>query len=256
MLVNVDDRTSGLVIRALRRRRGWSQRELATRSRVSQSTISRAERGWLENLTLRVIRAMFAALEARVLLTPRWRGAELERLLDEDHSTIVVETARRLQALGWAVELEVTYSEWGERGSIDVLGLREAERSVVVVEVKTDVASSEAIGRKLDEKARLAPSIVSQRWGWTPIGVGRLLVMRDSTRLRRLIERHEVISRMFPVDARAIRRWLRRPAGMMAGLWFLSDTRPRTQRRAPAGPGRRVARNPSVGITEKAGVEP
>ncbi len=232
MIPRVDDRTSGLIIRALRRRRGWSQAELAGRTGVSQSTVSRAERGWLEDLTLRTIRALFAALEARVQLAPRWKGAELERLLDQDHSVIVAQIARRLEALGWTAELEVTYSEYGERGSIDVLGLRPADRAIVVVEVKTDIASSEAIGRKVDEKARLAPQIVSERWGWTPTSVGRLVVMPDSMRLRRLVERHEVIGRMFPVDAIAIRRWLRRPGGPMAGLWFISDTRPKTQRGA------------------------
>jgi HTH-type transcriptional regulator/antitoxin HipB len=244
----VDDRTSGLVIRALRRRRGWSQKELAARTDVSQSTVSRAERGWLEELTLRVIRAIFAALEARVQLTPRWKGAELERLLDEAHAVVVAEVARRLVALGWIVELEVTYSEWGERGSIDVLGLRVADGAIVVVEVKTDVASTEALARKLDEKARLAPGIVSRRWRWEPTVVGRLLVMPDETRLRRLVRHHEVIARMFPVDAVAIRRWLSHPDGAMTGLWFLSDTRPLTQRRAQADRRPRIAGRASVRV--------
>lgn len=98
ILPGVDDRTSGLVIRSLRRRRGWSQRELAARVGISQSTVSRAERGWLGELTLRAIRALFAALEARVELAPRWRGAQLERLLDEDHGIVVSQVARRLEA--------------------------------------------------------------------------------------------------------------------------------------------------------------
>jgi hypothetical protein len=53
--------------------------------------------------------------------------------------------------------------------------------------VKTDIASSEAIGRKVDEKARLAPAIVHARHGWTPVSVGRILVMPESMRLRRLV---------------------------------------------------------------------
>jgi transcriptional regulator with XRE-family HTH domain len=242
----VDDRTSGLVIRALRRRRGWRQADLAARASVSQSTVSRAERGWLEDLSLRTIRAVFAPLEARVQLTPRWKGAELQQLIDEDHSVVVAEVARRIEALGWRVEIEVTYSEFGERGSIDVLGLRLTERSVVVVEVKTDVASTEALGRKLDEKARLAPRIVSERHGWMPTSVGRLVVMPDSMRLRRLVDRHHVIGRMFPVDAAAIRRWLRQPAGAMAGLWFLSDMRPRTARGTSGQARRRIRPRASV----------
>jgi len=224
----VDDRTAGLVIRALRRRRGWRQEDLAARARVSRSQVSRAERGWFEQLTLRSIRSIFVALEARLLIAPRWHGAELERLLDEDHAVVVASVARRLESFGWIAELEVTYSEFGERGSIDVLGLFPAARAAIVIEVKTDVASAEAMGRKLDEKARLAPGIVKARFGWTPTVVGRLIVMPETMRLRRLVQRHDVIGRMFPVDALGARRWLREPRGAFAGLWFLSDSRPRT----------------------------
>ncbi len=179
-------------------------------------------------------------------LAPRWKGAELERLLDEDHSVVVAAVARRLEALGWSVEVEVTYSEYGERGSIDLLGVQALTRAIVVVEVKTDVASSEAIGRKVDEKARLAPVIVLRRHGWTAANVGRLVVMPDSTRLRRLVAQHQVFGRMFPSDALAIRRWLREPAGAVAGLWFLSDTHPRTNRSGSGVAARRIRPRSSV----------
>jgi transcriptional regulator with XRE-family HTH domain len=232
----MDDRTVGLVLRALRRRRGWRQSDLAALGQVSQSTVSRAERGWLQDLTLRTLRSLFAALEAGVQVAPRWRGAELERLIDEDHSIVVHDVVRRLERLGWSAEVEVTYAEFGERGSIDVLGLRPDLHAVVVVEVKTDLVSSEAVGRKLDEKGRLGPSIVAQRHGWTPASVGRVLVMPGTMRLRRLVERHPVIGRMLPAGSVAVRRWLRRPVGAMAGVWFLSDIAPRTP-----GDGRRVA---------------
>jgi len=187
----MDDRTNGLVIRALQRRQGWRQSDLAARAGVSQSTISRAERGWLG-----------------------------------DHTVIVAEVARRLERFGWDVEAEVTYSEFGERGSIDVLGLKPDARAAVVVEVKIDIASSEAVGRKVDEKARLVPKIVAIRYGWAPASIGRLLVMPESMRLRRLVDRHPVMGRMFPVGAVTVRRWLRVPAGAIAGLWFLSKYHP------------------------------
>ena len=177
---------------------------------------------------------------------PRWKGAELERLLDEDHSVVVATVARRLEAMGWSAELEVTYSEFGERGSIDVLAIRPFLRAVAVIEVKTDVAAAEAIGRKLDEKARLSPRIVMQRWGWQPVTVGRIVVMPDTMRLRRLVARHEVIGRMFPVDAVAIRRWLGNPVGTMAGLWFISESRPQTGSDKRGRAGRRNAGLSSV----------
>ena len=217
--------------------------------------MSRAERGWLEDLSLRTIRALYAPLEARVQLAPRWKGAELERLLDEEHALVVAEVSRRLEGYGWTVELEVTYSEYGERGSIDVLGMRSAERAIVVVEVKTDIASSEAVGRKVDEKARLAPGLVATRHGWMATSVGRLVVMPDSMRLRRLVARHDVIGRMFPTNAVAIRRWLRQPSGAMAGLWFLSDT-PRQTRSETARPAaRRITPRSSVDRGPRAAVE-
>ena len=245
----MDDRTIGLVIRALRRRRAWRQSDLASRARVSQSTVSRAERGWLEDLSLRTVRRLFESLEARVQLAPRWKGAELERLLDEDHSLVVADVARRLESFGWTVAIEVTYSEFGERGSIDVLGMQAVRRACVVVEVKTDIASTEAVGRKVDEKARLAPGIVMARLGWTPTSVGRLLVMPESMRLRRLVERHQVIARMFPVDGVAIRRWLLRPSGATAGTWFLSNTgREATRGSTRARLPRTRAKPPDVGL--------
>lgn len=237
----MDDRTAGLVIRALRRRRGWRQEDLGERAGVSRSAVSRAEHCWLDQLTLRSIRRIFAALEARADLAPRWKGAELERLLDERHAAVVAQVARRLEAAGWTVVLEVTYSEYGERGSIDVLGLRPDIQAVLVVEVKTDVASSEAVGRKLDEKARLAPEIVRARFGWKPATVGRVLVMPDTMKLRRLVQKHDVIRRMFPVDGVGVRRWLREPRGVFAGLWFLSVSRHKDTRGRSTTPRRQTA---------------
>ena len=242
----MDDRTVGFVLRALRRRRGWRQSDLAARARVSQSTVSRVERGWLQDLTIRTLRSIFGALEAGMQVAPRWRGAELERLIDEDHSIVVHDVVRRLERLGWSAEVEVTYAEFGERGSIDVLGLRSDARAIVVVEVKTDLVSSEAIGRKLDEKARLGPSIVARRDGWTPASVGRVLVMPGTMRLRRLVERHPLIARMLPADSVAVRRWLRRPVGAMAGVWFLSDIAPRTPGEGRRAAARRIRPSPSV----------
>jgi hypothetical protein len=126
---------------------------------VSQSTASRAERGWLKDLSLRTIRALFTPLEARIQLAPRWKGAEVERLLDEDHSVVLAEVARRLEALGWLVEVEVTYSEYGERGSIDVLGVSLGYRPADCARRhRARVASGQArLERTSDRRPRLDP---------------------------------------------------------------------------------------------------
>jgi transcriptional regulator with XRE-family HTH domain len=220
----MNDVVVGRVLRALRRRKGWRQLDLARRASVSQRHISSIERGHLDGASLRMIRRVFSALETRVEAVATWRGADLERLIDEDHARLVNETARRLETNGWIVRLEVTYSEFGERGSIDVLGLRPVERACLIVEVKATIGSAESTGRKLDEKARLAPAIVERREGWRPETVGRVLVVPEATSIRRLFTREPILSRMLPIDAVAVRTWLRRPLGPLAATWFLSGS--------------------------------
>jgi hypothetical protein len=190
------------------------------------------ERGHLGAVKVETLRAVFAALDARVLIEPRWRGAELERLVDAGHATLVGAFARRLERLGWTPMLEITYSMYGERGSIDVLGVLPGVRAAVVGEIKSDIPSSEAVGRKLDEKQRLAPAIVAERLGWKPASVGAVLVLPESARLRRLLAgQAEPLARMLPIDSRRVVSWLREPAGPLAATWFLSNIAPRGTRR-------------------------
>jgi hypothetical protein len=145
------------------------------------------ERGHSDGTSVGRLRALFSAVDARLQLAPSWRGADLDRLVDADHAAIVTSLARRLERAGWHVELEVTYAIGTERGSIDVLGLRPDVRAALVCEVKSDIAAAEATGRKLDEKRRLAPSIIRDRFGWMPALVGTALVLPESLRLRRLL---------------------------------------------------------------------
>ena len=85
----MDDRRVGLVIRALRRRRGMRQTDLALAARVSQSVISRVERGHLATLSTNTVRSILSALDARGEWDIRWRGGELDRLIDEAHAALV-----------------------------------------------------------------------------------------------------------------------------------------------------------------------
>lgn len=239
----MDDVTLGRVVRALRRRRDWRQSDLAAAVGCSQALISRIEAGHLSSTSLDVLRRILGIVEARLTITATWRGAELDRLIDADHAALAALVARRLEQAGWDVFLEVTYGEFGDRGSIDVLGLRPAAAAAIVTEVKTDLPSAEATGRKLDEKARLVPTIVQRRWGWRPTEVGRLLVLPDTGRLRRLVARVEILRRMLPDDVARARSWLRRPDSGLAGIVFLPLITPRNARRrirvraAAAGPG-------------------
>ena len=58
-------------VRALRRRRGWRQSDLAERSGVSRELISRIERGGLRGVTLASLERVGSALGATVSHYPR-----------------------------------------------------------------------------------------------------------------------------------------------------------------------------------------
>ena len=212
----------GARFRALRHRRGWTQSELAARAQVSQAVVSLIERGRLERVSIAILRAVAQALDAEFYLQLRWRGGDLDRLMDEGHAALVGQTAELLRARGWHVRAEVSYSIYGERGSVDLLGWHEATRTLVVIEVKTDLVSLEETLRKHDEKVRLAGRIAAEQFGWRPQTVGRLLVLPGLATPRRRVERHgSVLEVAYPARGAAIRTWLRAPSAAMSGILFL-----------------------------------
>jgi transcriptional regulator with XRE-family HTH domain len=232
----MDDVRLGRIARALRRRRGWRQADLAERVGCHQTTVSRFERGHAGTLSFRLIRRLFQALDASFEGTIRWRGGEIERLLDQHHAGVVEQVAALLVGLGWTVLPEVTYSEYGERGSIDLLTVREAERSAAIFEVKVELTAVEGTLRKHAEKTRLAPGIVEAACGWRPTSVARILVIAEGNTARRTIERHRTTFRaVYPASSRAVRGWLGQPTGSIAGIWFLSPKHRGSGSRARGG---------------------
>jgi hypothetical protein len=164
-------------------------------------------------------------VDASVALDVRWRGAAVDRLADEEHAALVGRVAGWLRGLGWVVEVEVSYSEYGERGSYDLFAFHPATRALLAIEVKTDIPSAEATLRKLDEKTRLAAKIARERFGWVATSVSRVLVVPATMTVRRRIRRHShLFDYSLPTRTVGVKRWLRRPKGAIAGIWFVSDS--------------------------------
>ena len=75
------------------------------------------------------------------------------------------------------------------------------------MEGKSELMSAEETQRKHDEKTRLAPRIASEREGWTPRVIGRLLVLPDgSTSGRRLAHAKPLLDGTYPVAAPGVAR--------------------------------------------------
>ncbi len=215
----------GAALRALRRRKRWRQRDLGVAAGVSQQFISKLESGRIADVPVRELQTVAAALDASVVLDLRWRGAALDRLLDERHAILVGSTVHMLDRLGWLTEVEATYSHFGERGSIDALAWHPPHRALLVVEVKSELVSVEATLRKLDEKVRLAPMLARERWEGGPTAVARLLVLPSTTTERRRVVRHAaVLDAALPLRFDDLRAWLRRPVGPANGILFVAFT--------------------------------
>jgi hypothetical protein len=213
----MDDVRVGRALRALRRRRSFAAVRLA-------------HRAWSPGHA----RDPGGAADVRRCGGPRRHGCvgargALDRLLDARHAAIVETVVRDLRAYGWEVAVEVSFNHYGDRGSIDVLGLHRAAASALVVEVKSELAAIEETVRRLDVKGRLAPGIVEERFRVTPRVVGRLVVLpRSTTAWRRVRSVAATLDAALPDRGSACRRWLRAPAGPMAGVLFVSSTNARS----------------------------
>ena len=235
----MEDIRVGAAIRAVRLRRGLRQLDVALLAGVSQSTASLVERGHLAELTVGTLRAVGRAVDVWLQLEARWRGADLPRLIDERHAAVVEHVVADLVRLGWEVRVEYSFNVRGERGSVDVLAWLPASRTLLLIEVKTQVVDVQELLSTLDRKRRVVPVVVPGDLGWHPTAVGCLLVLPEETRARVAIARRAaVFASALPARNVQVRRWLRDPEGALAGIWFLRYSSASSARRGWGAPTR------------------
>ena len=228
----MDDVRFGTVVRAARLSHGWRQADLAARSGVSQSAISRIERGHINAQSIESVRKVTAALEIRVELVPHWRGGDLERMVSRRHSALHESVARWIhdELPAWVLAPEVSFSIYGERGVIDILAWHPGRRALLVIELKTDIVDVNELVGTFDRKRRLAVKIAKER-GWEPLSVSAWLVVSDGRTNRRRVAAHELMLRGALPDTRvALGRWLRDPIGTVGALTFWAQGQDRANR--------------------------
>jgi transcriptional regulator with XRE-family HTH domain len=207
----VHDPRLGAAFRAVRIRRGWRQADVADRARVSRQAIGRIESGDIGRIPLDTLERVGGALEIRINVLARWRGGELDRQINARHAALNELVAVYLRSNGWATVPAVSFSIWGERGVIDLLAWHPPSRSLLVIEIKTEIVEVEDTVGLLDRKRRLAWSIARDR-GWQAASVSAWLVIADGTTNRRRVASHSTLLRSaLPLDGFEIRRWIRAP---------------------------------------------
>jgi transcriptional regulator with XRE-family HTH domain len=207
-------------IRVLRRARRWRQADLGLRAGVSRDTVSRAERGALDGLTLGALRRLASAVDASVAVEIRWRGADLDRLIDRAHAALQNAAATRLEAAGWMTRPEVSFNHYGDRGRCDLLAWHPGSRTLLVVEVKSRIGDVQEMLGRLNVKVRLGAMLAAQ-CGWShPRHVVPVLVFSAGRATRAVLQRHPATFASFGLRGRTASAWLRMPADATGLIWF------------------------------------
>jgi transcriptional regulator with XRE-family HTH domain len=213
----------GLGVRALRRRRRWTQARLAAEAHVSRSVIVRIERGRADRVAVHTLVRVATALGASMTIRLLWQGEGLDRLLDAAHADLVERTIRLLATSGWMTATEVSFAVDGDRRSFDVLAFDPGTGALLVIEVKSVLPDLQAMLHGIDRKARVARRVALDR-GWTVTTVSRLLILPDDRTTRRRVTAHAVtLATALPARTATVKRWLRSPVGAIAGILFLRE---------------------------------
>jgi len=229
----MDDVRLGNSLRVLRIRKRLRQVDVARRAGVRRETVGRLERGAAGRYPLGILRAVATVLGADVDVRIRWQGADLDRISGAAHAELHESIADHLARwIGWTWRPEVSFSIWGERGVIDILAWHAASRSLLIIELKTELVDPQELVATMGRRVRLGKEI-ARGLGWHPTSVSAWVIVVESSTNRRRAARHARLLRTaFPADGHAIRRWLRAPDGSISALSFWSDVRPGSLRRS------------------------
>ncbi len=217
--------TSGAIADLVRDSReliGWSQRDLAAAAGTSQTTICRLEAGTTASIGLDVVERVLEALGLRVSLSVNGRHLDdRRRQRDGVHARVNGFVARRLERWSWLTATEVRVGGDVPRGWIDLLAYREADRSLLIEETKTDLPDMGGLQRSLGFYQREAWD-AARRLGWRPIRSSVLVVMLDSaTVARRLADNRDLVGLAFPARIADVAAWLEDPSRQAPRGWAI-----------------------------------
>lgn len=242
----MDDLGVGRLFRELRIRLGWTQQDVAEKAGISRAAYSEMEHGRIGKVPLGKLRSVGAVLEVRLRLEPSWRGAAADIVVSSRHAAMAERVSHILLAAGWELRPEVTFNWYGERGIVDIVAWHAATRTLLLIEIKTELADVNDLLAVQDRRRRLAAQIAAP-FGWQPATVAQWVVIADSRTNQRRVKAHRALLRAsFPADGRAIAGFLDRPGRGLSALSFLPDSSGSSARHRSAPRLRVRRRRPSV----------
>jgi transcriptional regulator with XRE-family HTH domain len=219
----MDDIRVGRWFGAARLRLGLRQTDIARIARVSAQTIARFEAGLLAGMSLRTCREIATVVGIELWFAPRSRHlGDLERLVDRRHAALVDLVIGLLRTSGWEVQTEYSFNHYGDRGSVDVLAWRSLSRTLLIIEVKSELRDVQATLRALDVKARVVPGCLRQDRRWQATSIGVVLVLPAMSTERDHVARHrEIFAAALPARTVDVKHWLCGPDQGLRGIWFV-----------------------------------
>jgi transcriptional regulator with XRE-family HTH domain len=204
----MERRTIVRILRAVRRRKRWSQRQLGARLGISRSQMSRWETAGLVGCSVVDVERWATALGAHLTIELRVDGERPQA--DAHHAMIQNWLVGILRTCGWLAEPEISFNVYGDRGRIDVLAYHPLQQVLLVVEIKTLLTDAQDVLGRLDVKRRVGPIVAKER-GWKVAAVVPMLLVREGSTARRRLAAHPALFASFGLRARAAMSWLRQP---------------------------------------------
>lgn len=221
----------GREIRRTRLAFRWTQREVAARAGVSQSTVSRVERGLVANFDLDLVGRIVDVLGIRVRVAtelPFLVGQTRQR--DVGHSAGIGYVARHLGGAGWQIATEVEVGDGRFRGWIDILAWHPASGSVLVIEFKSELQDVGAVDRRLRLYEREAWA-AARRLEWAPRRVASaLIVLHTAWNAAAVRDNRDTLAVAFPAAATDVLGWIGSPASVPPRGRGLAAVDPRARR--------------------------
>ena len=192
----------GLDARAARLRRRLTQGRLGAKVGLSQSAISRAERGLGGGLTLDAWQRIATALD--VTLKVQLQRDHLQEPQDAGHLGMQELILRLGRRHGYPRQVEMPTKPDVPWRSIDVALANDTQRRLLVVECWNVIGDIGASARSSARKAAEAEALADLRWGDLPHATHLVWVVRATKRNRELLARYpEVFGARFPGSSAA-----------------------------------------------------
>ena len=188
-------------IRTMRKRRRWTQQELADRAGVHRLVVTRLERGE-GRFDLEVLERLAISLGVP-LAVAFGRDPREEEVADAGHLAMQELVLGRTRDAGWVGRFELATRQGEPWRSIDVGLGRDESREAVVAECWNTFGDLGAASRSSTRKQAEMQAMATARWGEEACA-GLVWIVRDTDRNHRLVARYpEVFASRFPGSSRA-----------------------------------------------------